>query len=275
MESLGTGVQLYALIFARVMGLFFTAPVVNAASVSTTGRVALGLMVSALLYSPTVNYLPELPPNTGSFVLTVMGQALIGILIGYMITAIFASFQIAGEIFSVQVGLSFSEVLDPQSQVSAPILGTLKNTMGLLLFLTVDFQMDGVYVPAYLHMFRALAYSFHTVPALLPTGNIPGGILAFLDGVMGAMFVTALKIGIPIIGILFITSVALGILGRAAPQMNLMNMGLQINIIVGLISLAFLSPVIVPLMIDAFRLSFDRVGDMLHNWPAATGAVVR
>lgn len=267
MEGFGTGIQYYALIFARIMGLFFTAPVFNANSVSTRSRMALALMVSAVLYTPSVNWLPPLPENSGGFILAVFGQAIIGVLIGYMVMAVFSAFQIAGEIFSVQVGLSFSEVLDPQSEVSIPIIGTLKNTIGLLLFLTLDFELDDIYVPAYLHIIRAIAYSFQHVPALIPTPEIADGILMYLDGALGVMFLTALKIGIPIIGILFITSVALGLMGRAAPQMNLMNMGIQINIIVGMITLLILSPVIVPIMTQAFHAVYDRLGSMFFEWP--------
>ncbi len=267
MEGFGTGIQYYGLILARILGLVFTAPIFNANSISARTRVTLAMLIAALLYTSTVNWLPSLPSHTGGFVLSVVGQALIGVLIGFMITAIFSAFQIAGEIFSVQVGLSFSEVLDPQSEVSIPIIGTLNNTIGMLLFLTLDFELDGVYVPAYLHMLRAIGYSFQYVPEFVPDQVVASGLLSYLDGILGAMFLTALKIGIPIIGILFITSVALGLMGRAAPQMNLMNMGIQVNIIVGMITLLILSPVIVPIMGEAFHMIYDRIGEMLLEWP--------
>lgn len=267
MDIINQGTQLYGLILARIMGLMFTAPIFSAASISTTSRMGLGLMVSAVLYSSTASYLMPLPGSTGGFMLAIADQALIGVLIGYMMTVIFSAFQVAGEIFSIQVGLSFSEVLDPQSQVSAPIIGTLKNTIGLLLFIAVDFQMDGEVTTAMLHSVRALAYSFQMAPMLVLDTTTTGGILSYLDQTMGAMFVTALKIGIPVMGILFITSVTMGLMGRAAPQMNLMNMGIQVNIIVGLLLLMALYPVIIPLMREALRLMFDRIADMLHHWP--------
>ncbi len=268
MEGFGTGIQYFALVFARILGLLFTAPILGAESVRVSTRVGLGLLLSAVLYPVSVNYLPALPPSPGGYMVMAAGQAAIGVIIGYMVTVIFAAFQMAGEIFSIQVGLSFSEVLDPQSQVSIPIVGTLKNTIAMLLFLTVDFEVDGVYVPAYLHMIRALSYSFKMAPEILPSIQMSGGLLNYMDQLMGVMLLTALKIGIPVMGILFISSVALGLLGRAAPQMNLMNMGIQINIIVGFFVLLTVMPVVIPLMREAFYGIFDQLGDMFRHWPS-------
>ena len=108
-----------------------------------------------------------------------------------------------------------------------------------------------------------------TTRTLMPTffvdANLQGGILAHIDQAFGVMFITALKIGIPLIGILFISSLTLGLLGKAAPQMNLISMGIQINIGVGLLLFIFLVPVIVPLMIDTFVILYDQLGVMLRR----------
>lgn len=81
------------------------------------------------------------------------------------------------------------------------------------------------------------------------------------------MFLTAVRIGLPLIGILFITTLTMGLLGRAAPQMNLMVMGIQVNIAVGLIVLVTLLPVITPFMLDAFVHTYDGMAEMLRAWP--------
>jgi len=267
MAGFGEGVQYFVLVFGRVAGLFFTAPVIGAESVSYRMKMVVALLFAAVIYPVSVNYMPELPSHPVTFGFAVFSQVLIGIIIGFMILIVFTSFQIAGEIFSVQMGISFSEVLDPQSQVSVPILGTLKNLMGVLVFLGVDFYMDGVTAPAYLHMVRALAYSFQKLPGFMLDTVTTQGAVMYMDQTFGVMFLTALKIGIPIIGIVFISSVALGLLGRAAPQMNLINMGIQINIIVGFVVILIVSPVIIPLMREAFIIVFDRIGEMFRTWP--------
>ncbi len=272
MEGFSENIQIFLLIFARAAALLSLVPVLSTESVGYRTRMTLALLLGILLYPAAANYLPALPATPLEFALAILSQVGVGLTIGFMILVIFSSFQVIGEIFSIQMGLSFSEVLDPQSQVSMPLLGTLKNTIGLLLFLYVPFVMDGLYQPAYLHMITALGHSFRLVPELIPETQTLGGVLMFLDQAFGVMFLTAIKIGIPMMGILFITSLMLGLLGRAAPQMNLISMGIQVNISVGLIVLMFLIPVIVPLMLEAFQVMYDRLGEMFQAWPQSGGA---
>lgn len=263
----------FGLVMARIMGLMFTAPVISSESVGYRGRIILTILVSVVIFPIVKNYLPDWPQSSiAAYGFELLAQGFIGALIGFMMQILFAAFQLAGEFFSIQMGLSFSEVLDPQSQVSIPLMGTVKNMIGILLFLAVDFEVDGIYVPAYLHMIRAITYSFIAVPTMIVNIQTTGGLFTYIDQSFGVMFLTALKIGLPLVGILFISSVALGILGRAAPQLNLMNMGIQINISVGLIVLFIIMPVIVPLMRDSFHIAFDNIGEMLKSWPSAEGA---
>lgn len=267
MEAFDKSTQYFLLIFARIAGMVFLAPVFSAESVPYRLRMAVSFLLAAVVYPVSVNYLPALEPGPMPFVLEVMAQAGIGILIGFMIQMIFAAFQIAGELFSIQAGISFSEVLDPGSQTSMPIIGTLKNVIALLLFLTVPFPVDGISAPAYLHMVRALAFSLQAVPTMTLDAQTLGGLLNTMDQTMGVLLLTALKIGIPAAGILFIATVALGLIGRAAPQLNLMNMGIHINMLVGMALLLVLSPVYIPLMTEGFARIYDIMGAMFRSWP--------
>ena len=271
METTSDSMQLLGFILARVLGLFFTAPILSSTAIRYRMRVAFALLLSLILYPVSANYLPTLPSTAPEYAVEIFCQTMIGVVLGFLVFIIFSAFQVIGEIFSLQMGLSFSEVLDPQSQVSLPLLGIFKNSIGVLLFLSVPFQMDGEYMPAFMHMLRALAHSFISVPTLFISEQIQGGILSYIDQTFTAMFVIALKIGIPLIGILFISSLTLGLMGKAAPQMNLMSMGIQINIVTGLLVLIFLVPVIVPIMNDAFAVLYDNMGEMLQTWPEKPG----
>ena len=269
MTNLDDNIQHLGLILARILGLFFTAPILSSEAVRYRLKVTLAVLISFILYPITVNVLPPLPASPQTYIVEVFSQAMIGMTIGFLILVIFSSFQIIGEVLSLQMGISFSEVLDPQSRVSLPLLGILKNAIGILIFLTVPFQMDGEYIPAFLHMLRSIAFSFQAVPTLFLNEQVQGGILQYVDKIFGMMFLTALKIGIPLIGILFISSLTLGILGKAAPQMNLISMGIQTNIGVGIVVLIFLLPVMIPLMTDAFAVLYDHLGEMFQTWPEA------
>lgn len=267
MQGFSENIQYLGLIFARIFGLFFIAPILSSDTIRFRTKTILALLMAIVLYPVTASYLPALPQQPGTYGLMLLGQLAIGLIIGFMLLIIISAFQLIGEVFSLQMGISFSEVLDPQSQVSLPILGILKNAIGILIFLSVPFQMDGRYASAFLHMLHTLARSFQVVPDFFFSAPIQGGVFRYIDQAFGLMFLTALKTGIPLIGILFISSLTLGLLGRAAPQMNLISMGIQVNIMVGIVALILLVPVIVPLMGDAFVVIMDRIEEMLYVWP--------
>lgn len=267
MEPFFKGFWVFLLIFSRILGIFMLIPVFSSENVPYRFRVSFAFFLSILFFPLVREYLPKTSfENFYYYLLELFSQFSIGLLISFFIQLVFSAFILAGEFFSIQMGISFSEVLDPQSQISLPLVGTLKNLIAIILFLTVDFQMDGFYVPAYLHVIRALHFSFIQLPTLQFDFNTIQSFINYIDDAFAFMFLVALKIGLPLIGILFITSVTLGIAGKASPQLNLLNMGLQINIITGIIVLVILFPVIIPIMRDSFHNILDLLGEMFYGW---------
>ncbi len=268
MEPFFKGFWIYLLIFARLAGLMFLIPIFSSENIPYRVRMSLVFFLSFVYFPLVKGFIPQTSfENFYIYLLELIVQFFIGAIIAFFIQVIFAAFILTGEFFSVQMGVSFSEILDPQSEASLPIIGTLKNLIAIILFLTVDFEMDGYYVPAYLHIFRALHYSFLTVPTMNFNYQTIGGILNYIDQSFGLMFLVALKIGLPLVGILFISSLALGLAGKTSPQLNLLNLGLQINILTGMIILIVLMPVILPLIRDSFYQLLNFIGEMLNAWP--------
>jgi flagellar biosynthetic protein FliR len=268
MEPFFKGFWVYLLILSRLIGIVLLIPVFSSENIPFRIRMSIAIFLGFIFFPLIGEYLPKIAfENFYQFFLEILCQLLIGLIISFFILVIFTAFIMVGEFFSVQMGISFSEVLDPQSEISLPLIGTLKNLIAILLFLTVDFEVDGFYLPAYLHIFRAIYFSFISVPTIHFDFQTIGGIMNYIDQSFGLMFLIALKIGLPLIGILFITSIALGIAGKASPQLNLLNMGLQINIITGMIVLIILFPVLIPLIRDSFINIFDFVGEMFYAWP--------
>ena len=266
MDFLSEQVQYLGLIFSRLMALFSVAPIFSSPNIAVRTRITLAFLLAIILYPVVTNYLNVLPDNLGAYMLLLLSQVIVGILIGFMILILFVAFQMSGDLFAMQMGLSMSEVLDPQSNISTPIIGILKNAIATLLFLAIPFSMDGYYAPAFLHAIRVIAYSFQEVPFFVLNEVTQFGVLQYLNQIVGLMFLTAMKLAIPMIGVLFISSLTLGILGKVAPQMNLVIMGIQINIIVGLFLLTFLLPVLIPIIRESFYVLYDSLGEMLQNW---------
>ena len=196
-----------------------------------------------------------------AYILIVLEQAAIGIFIGIVMQFLFAAYQLAGEFFSVQMGFGISEVLDPLSQISLPVIGTLKNLIALFVFFVSG---------AHTYLVQALAFSIERVPHLgfsfLKQGVTHNHLFKFFALLSGGMFITALKIALPIIGCLLLVSVTLGILSKAAPQMNMLVLGFSAKIVIGFLVLAILAPLLVQTMFAEMDKSLHMLDAMLKAW---------
>ena len=255
LDSFVYNFQSFMMIFARIMGLFSLAPVYSSEAISFQVRVMLAFLLSLILFPVTANYLHKVPPGMGEYALIILSEALIGVLIGFIVSIIFAGFQMAGEFFSVQMGFGYTEVLDPVSQSSLPVISTLKNLMGILIFLTVG---------AHRTLLESVAYSFEKIQLLTFTKE---GVLKSFEYAVGAMFIVAFKISLPVLGILILVTIAEAIMGKAAPQMNIMQLSFPAKIFVGLVVLIITIPFIDKQMEASFTLTFDRLNSLMSEWP--------
>lgn len=258
-ESFVNNFQSFMMIFARIMGLFSLAPVYSSEAITFQMRVILAFLISLILFPVTADYLHSVPPGMGEYALVILSEALIGVLIGFIVSIIFAGFQMAGEYFSVQMGFGYTEVLDPVSQSSLPVISTLKNLMGIMIFLSAG---------AHRILLESIAYSFQKIQLLQFTKEVNIGILKSFEYAIGAMFIIAFKISLPILSVLILVTIAEAIMGKAAPQMNIMQLSFPAKILVGLIVLIITIPFIEKQMEASFTLTFDRLYSLMNEWPA-------
>jgi flagellar biosynthetic protein FliR len=139
-----------------------------------------------------------------------------------------------------------------------PLIGQLKNLVGLLVFMAMNghhFLIDAVY------------RSYELVPATGMSREIAGGLMKYLMHSFSGMFVVALKIAIPIMGTVFLVSVSMGVLAKAAPQMNIFMLGFPFQIAVAFSLLVITAPLIVRIMHVALERTFGFVMKVLAFWP--------
>ncbi len=261
MEIIGEQFQLFTLVFARFLALFSVAPGYSGDSLPFFSRFALSFLTAAII-TPVADVPASLAGDLKhAYILIVLEQAAIGIFIGIVMQFLFAAYQLAGEFFSVQMGFGISEVLDPLSQISLPVIGTLKNLIALFVFFVSG---------AHTYLVQALAFSIERVPHLgfsfLTQGVTHNHLFKFFALLSGGMFITALKIALPIIGCLLLVSVTLGILSKAAPQMNMLVLGFSAKIVIGFLVLAVLAPLLVQTMFAEMDKSLHMLDAMLKAW---------
>lgn len=216
----------FLLILTRVSGVFFLAPVLGSRNIPPQTKIGLALMTSIALF-PFIQ-----SPNIASqisvidFALLVAKEISVGAIIGFTATLVFMGFLLAGQIIDFQMGFGMVNVIDPLSNISISVIGQFKNLLAILIFLAIN---------GHHYLLTALAKSFEIAP--LTTFTITPSVTGnFIDMVIN-MFVIGLKIGGPAIGVLFITDLALGIVARTVPQMNVFIVGIPLKITVAFATL--------------------------------------
>ncbi|MDR2178610.1 MAG: flagellar biosynthetic protein FliR [Treponema sp.] len=243
-------VPAFLLIAARALALVETAPLLSSDAVPQTAKIALaGLAAFAVL--PQAETYPEL--NAGSaalnpqglyFFVLLAGEVIIGVITGFFITIIFSAFSTAGQFFSLQMGFGASETFDPLSQIENPLMGQYLNLVAMLVFLVA-----GGFTELFLGGFWRSVQSINVASLAAGRDHVLGMLLAGLS----RLFLDAIVISMPILGTLFLVSLATGLISKAAPQINILSEGFPISITVAF----FLIFASMPYMTEAFSRVID------------------
>lgn len=221
----------FILIFARVISMLLSIPVLGAKNVPKGYKIGLGFFITLILIQVVNIDNNFIPADISVMVLGIGGEFMIGFIIGLLAKLIFTAVDIAGEIMGFQMGFSIVNVIDPQTSSQVPIVGTFQSILCAMIFLSIN---------GHHYFIAALAESFNIIPPLRfgLSGDLLNGLVKFL----GEIFVLAIKIGAPVMVALLITNVAMSIISKTMPQMNLMAVGFPITITVGLIIMSFSLP---------------------------------
>ncbi|MDX2502637.1 MAG: flagellar biosynthetic protein FliR [Deltaproteobacteria bacterium] len=223
--------QLFFLVFLRVGAVLMSIPVFDSKSIPLFFKIALAFTTSMALF-PLLELEPlALITNFFAMGVSVAGEILLGLVIGFSAKLIFAGIQLAGQLAGYQMGMALANVMDPSSSQQVPLLAQFNNLFALLIFITIN---------AHYWFIRALAHSFQLVPPL--NVNFSGSLMEHLIKMSGNMFVIGIQIGAPVIAALLITSVAFGLIARTVPQMNVFIVAMPLKIAVGLLFLGFSLP---------------------------------
>ncbi len=203
-------------------GVFLTAPVFSGKNIPVVTKASWILLIAFLIF-PVVDFKPQsLPPAGIPLALGVVREMLIGFCIGLGATLIFTGIQLAGQIADIQMGLGMVNIIDPITSTQISVMGQYYYMIATVVFLIVD----GHHI-----LLRALADSF----ALIPLGHaqFTPALGIKMMAMFSQVFFIALRVGAPVIGALFITNMALGVVARTVPQMNVFIVGMPLNLAVG------------------------------------------
>lgn len=234
----------------RIASALMIAPVLGSGRVSARIRMALALLLT-LLIAPA---LPP-PPVAGLFGAawwaTLLREMAIGLLLGFTLQLVFEAVTLGGELISASASLSFATLADPLRGVSTPVVGQFLMLAATLLFLALG---------GHLQFLEWLARSF----ALLPVGGagLDAARLGALLRFGGQMFAGGLMLALPVLVALLAINLALGVISRSAPSLNLFAVGFPLSLIACLV-LLYLA---LPAMIEKTGALFDAGWMAIAGW---------
>ncbi|QHS22262.1 flagellar type III secretion system protein FliR [Virgibacillus sp. MSP4-1] len=213
----------FILIFARVIGFFLTIPVFSYRNLPRTHKLGFAIFLSWIMF-----YTVDMPVFllNGQFILLILKELIVGLLIGLIAFIILGAIQIAGGFIDFQMGFAIANVMDPQTGIQSPLIGQFLYTLALLFLITVDAHhllLDGIFY----------SYQYVEIDQMVPFQN--ESIVQFVMESFSQMFLIAFQMSIPIVGCLFLVDVALGIVARTVPQLNVFVVGLPLKIFVSFV----------------------------------------
>ena len=222
----------FLLLLTRVSGIFVISPFFGSMNIPMYFRAAAAFTFSVVLF-PVVDALGEVqaPPSVLAYTGAVLAELFIGWLIGFVAYISFSAIQMAGKFKDVQVGFAIVNVKDPTSGQQMPLIGSFLYNLTVIIFLVTN----GHHL-----LIASLAQSFQALPLLsfAPSLSLPMIIANFTSGI----FLTGMKIAMPVTFAILLTNVGLGILARTMPQMNIFVVGIPMQIMIGITMLSMMLP---------------------------------
>ncbi|MDE5899240.1 MAG: flagellar biosynthetic protein FliR [Treponemataceae bacterium] len=268
LDSVVGAAPVFLLVAARCAALVFTLPLFSMRTVPRAAKIAFcGYMAYILMPSADYSAYGDVLSMGGAFTLyygmLVLGEGMIGVILGFFVSMIFAAFSTAGQFFAFQMGFSASEVYDSLSQVENPLMGQFFNLVAMLIFMQAHWFQK--------LFLQGLAGSLSSLNALaLAAGR--ERIIRFLLTGLSNLFADALLIALPLMGTLLLISVCTGILSKAAPQMNLLSEGFPIMILTAFLIIFAIFPSLCDFFIRSFRTGFSDLQRILSAAGAGGGA---
>jgi flagellar biosynthetic protein FliR len=219
----------FVLVLLRLSTVVAFAPVLGDNSVLAEAKIAIALTLTFVV-APTVGYTAALMPmSLGGFLWLAVGEAVMGLAMAFMVKMVVETANLAGEYLSFQMGMTMVNLMDPQTGAQVPVVSRLVYIVFTLLFLFAN---------GHLVVVKALVDSFKAAP---PGAMALWGPLAFSEIMLGIgrMYILAVKIAAPVVGLLFCCKVSFGIVAKAVPQMQVLFVGMPLYILAGLVLIGF------------------------------------
>lgn len=252
-----SSIPIFLLILVRIAAFFTTVPLFSYRTIPTTFKIGFIFFLTFILFytidSETIMF-------DSTYVVLIVKEAVVGLLLGLLAYIIVSAVQIAGGFIDFQMGFAIANVIDPQTGAQSPLTGQYFYIFALLFLLSVNghhLLIDGMF------------FSFKLIPLdkFIPFKD--GSIANYVIESFNTMFIVAFQMAIPIVGCLFLVDVALGIIARTVPQLNVFVVGLPIKIFVSFVVILFFLSLYIMLIRTLFNTMFETMRGLIYLFGGA------
>jgi flagellar biosynthetic protein FliR len=236
----GGQAALLFLVMLRCTGLVFTAPIFGHHSIPTMVKIGLAATLAIALVKTAGATAGTMP-----LLMAAPVELIIGVSLGFVLSLGFSAVELAGKVISIQLGLSLGSVFSPTQEEASTAIDPFFSVFAGLLFLALGLHLAVV---------QALANSF----AVYPVGaGFPGDLALTGARTIAIAMELGVRVALPIALVLLLVELAVALLARAIPQINVFILGLPLKMYVGLAILAMAMPTLVTGATSIFRFVFD------------------
>ncbi len=232
----------FLLVLGRIGGLMVFAPFFGSFAISPRIKISLALVFSLALFPILKDRVPEVGGDMVLLLLALAGEVVIGLLLGIVGQVFFSMLEIAGHIMGFQMGLTMANVVDPQTQSQTSVISVFEALLGMIVFLSVNGH----------HWY--IEVIMRSYDLTLPAGRGWGELIDHLIGFSGQMFSAGFKLAAPVALVLLIVDFLLGLIGKAAPQIHVLVVGLPLKTLVGLVLMLATLNILLPFMTSELKM---------------------
>lgn len=247
-------VTLFLLIIARWGGMIMLAPVFGAKGVPGMVKLGFTVCLAVITYPLIAAANPAIPDQLLPYIGILVKEIVIGLTIGFVIAAITAIIQGAGQLIDYQMGFMMANTIDPINGLQSPLTGN---------FLTIVATMLLLVTGSYQYLIAAMIRSYSFIP--LNPSALPVSVTYYAH-LLTQVFVLGIQLAMPVIGAILMADIGVGLLSRTVPQLNIFSVIFPSKLIFGLIILILSIPFLSQTVTDLFNNTLSWVLQLYRGW---------
>jgi flagellar biosynthesis protein FliR len=235
----------------RVGCLLIMLPLFSHIAIPGPAKVLFSFALTMILF-PTaqarVSMDPSILDTSLGIALLVGREAMVGLVLGFIVKIFFESLSFAFSYMGMQMGFAMASQYDPHTETTTPVVSQLIMIIATLLMLATD---------THHLMLKAMAESFQIIP--IGTGTASKALVGYVMETANQLFVICVKISAPMALVIFLVNLAFGIVAKAVPQINVLVVSLSVNVIAGFVVLILILPTMGPNLHEVFSEMVSRM----------------